>query len=240
MNRDPYAIALNNAIAEINKAYPDIKNSFIFTKNGTTLTGDQETDQQTINNIQEAFENLKEKAKTIGNLESFTITTKTAKLTLSNIKDMHLLLATTKNADKNHIYSITKVIIPTILKTMEALAPTQPQPQITPPKQLIVDTLTGFFAGDSVQIDTETLTDWTKNNNDPRTRVKAAITGEANIPEIVEQVRIETFGGNSTLCKVKEINDQDMKGKNMIRIPEKLCKTLEISKGDLVKVEPAS
>jgi len=237
MDRDPSAIALNNAITEINKAYPDIKNSFIFTKNGTILTGDQETDQQTINNIQESFENLKEKAKTIGNLESFTITTKNGKLTLSNIKDMHLLLATSKNADKNHIHSITQVIIPTILKTMEALAPTQPQ--ITPPKQLIVDTITGFFAGDSVQIDTEILKDWTKNSSDPRTRVKAAITGEQSTPENIEQVKIETSGGNSTLCKVKEINDQDMKGKNMIRIPEKLCKTLEIDKGDLVKVEPA-
>jgi len=238
MNRDPYAIALNNAITEIHKAYPDIKNSFIFTKNGTTLTGDQETDQQTINSIQESFENLKEKAKTIGNLESFTITTKDGELTLSNIKDMHLLLATSKNADKNHIHSITQVIIPTILKTMETLAPIQPQ--ITPPKQLIVDTLTGFFAGDSVQIDTEIVKDWTKNNDDPRARVKAALTGEQSTPENIDQVKIETFGGNSTLCKVKEINDQNMKGKNMIRIPEKLCRTLEINKGDLVKVEPAS
>jgi predicted regulator of Ras-like GTPase activity (Roadblock/LC7/MglB family) len=240
MNRDPSAIALNNAITEINKAYPDIKNSFIFTKNGTILTGDQETDQQTINNVQESFENLKEKTKAIGNLESFTITTKNGKLTLSNIQDMHLLLATSKNADKNHIHSITQVIIPTILKTMEALAPTQPQPEITPPKQLIVDTLTGFFAGDSVQIDTEILNDWSKNNDDPRARVKAAITGEPNAPENIDQVKIESFGGKSTLCKVKEVNDQNMKGKNMIRIPEKICDTLEINKGDLVKVEPAS
>ena len=236
MDRDSYAIALNNAITEINKAYPGINNFFIFTKNGTPLTGDQETDQQTITNIQKSFENLKEKAKTIGNLESFTITTKTGKLTLSNIKDMHLLLATSKSVNKNHIHSITKVMIPTILKTMDALAPAQPQ--ITPPKQLIVDTLSGFFAGDSVQIDTEILTDWTKNNNDPRAHVKAAITGESDIPETVDQVRIETLGGNSTLCSVKEITDQSMKGKNMIRIPERLCKTLEVNKGDLVKVEP--
>ena len=236
MNRDSYAIALNNAITEINKAYPDIKNSFIFTKTGTPLTGDQETDQQTISNIQKSFESLKDKAKTIGNLESFTITTKTGKLTLSNIKDMHLLLATSKNAGKNHIYSITNVIIPTILKTMEALAPTQPQ--ITPPKQLTVDTINGFFAGDSVQIDTEILTDWTKNGDDPRAGVKAAIADESNIPETVDQVRIETLGGNSTLCRVKEINDQNMKGKNMIRIPERLCRTLEVNKGDLVKVKP--
>jgi len=236
MNRDPYAIALNSALTEIKKAYPDITHSFIFTKNGTIITGDQETDEKTMNNVLESFENLKEKTKTIGNLKSFSITAKNGKLTLSNINDMHLLLATSKNADKNHIYAITHVIIPTILKTLETFAPTPLQ--VTPQKKLVVDTLSGFFAGDSVQIDVEILNDWTKNN-DPRSRVKATITGEQNMQESIDQVHIETFGGNSTLCKVKEINDQNLKGKNMIRIPEKLCRTLDINKGDLVKVKPA-
>jgi len=236
MNRDPYAIALDNALTEIKKAYPDIKNSFIFTKNGTIITGDQETDEKNMNNVLESFENLKEKTKTIGNLKSFHITAKNGKLTLSKIKDMYLLLATSKHADKNHIYSITHVIIPTILKTLETFAPTPLQ--FTPPKKLIVDTLSGFFAGDSVQIDAEILMDWTKNN-DPRARVKAAITEEQNTQESINQVQIETFGGNAAVCKVKEINDQNLKGKNMIRIPEKLCKSLEINKGDLVKVKPA-
>jgi predicted regulator of Ras-like GTPase activity (Roadblock/LC7/MglB family) len=235
MNRDPYAIALNSALTEIKKAYPDIKQSFIFTKNGAVLTGDQETDEKTISNVREIFENLKEKAKTIGTLKSFHITAKNGKLTLSSIKDMHLLLATSKNADKNHVYSITHVILPTILKTLETFAPTHLQ--VTPPKKLVVDTLSGFFAGDSVQIDTEILKDWT-NNNDPRARVKAAIKGEQDTQKIIDHVKIETFGGNSTLCKVKEIDDQKLKGKNMIRIPEKVCDTLEIKKGDLVKVKP--
>jgi len=236
MNRDPYAIALDSALTEIKKAYPDIKNSFIFTKNGTIITGDQETDEKTMNNVRETFENLKEKAKAIGNLKSFHITAKNGKLTLSKIKDMYLIMATSKNADKTHIYSITHVIIPTILKTLETFAPTPLQ--VTPTKKLIVDTLSGFFAGDSVQIDAEILRDWTKNN-DPRARVKAALTGEQNTQESINNVKIETFGGNSTLCKVKEINDDKLKGKNMIRIPEKLCKSLEINKGDLVKVKPA-
>jgi len=236
MNRDPYAIALNSAMTEIKKAYPDIKNSFIFTKNGTIITGDQETDEKTMNNVRETFENLKEKTKTIGNLKSFHITAKNGKLTLSKINDMYLVMATSKNADKNHIYSITHVIIPTILKTLETFAPTPLQ--VTPTKKLIVDTLSGFFAGDSVQIDAEILRDWTKNN-DPRARVKATLTEEQNTQESINHVKIETFGGNSTLCKVKEINDDKLKGKNMIRIPEKLCKSLEINKGDLVKVKPA-
>ena len=231
MNRDHYAIALNNALTEIKKAYPDVKNSFLFTNNGSIIAGDQETDEKTMNNILESFQTMKEKAKVIGNLKSFNINGKNGKLTLSNINDMYLVLATSKNMDKTHIYSITHVILPTILKTLETFAPTHLQ--FPSPKNLVVDTLSGFVAGDSVQIDAETLMDWTKNN-DPRAHVKSAITGEQNMQEIIDHVRIETFGGNSTLCKVKEINDQNLKGKNMIRIPEKLCNTLEIKKGDLV------
>ena len=236
MNRDSYGIALSNAMTEIKRAYPDIKNSFIFTKNGTIISGDTETDEKTMNNVLESFENLKEKAKAIGNLKSLHITGKNGKLTLSKIKDMYLVMTTSKNVDTTNIHSITHVIIPTILKTLETIVPIHLQ--FTSPKKLIVDTLGGFFAGDSVQIDVEILEDWTKNN-DPRSRVKAAITGEQNTQESIDQVKIETFGGNTAVCKVKEINDQNLKGKNMIRIPEKLCKTLEINKGDLVKVKPA-
>jgi predicted regulator of Ras-like GTPase activity (Roadblock/LC7/MglB family)/translation initiation factor IF-1 len=236
MNRDPYAIALNNAMTEIKKAYPDVQTSFIFTKEGTILTEDQETDQNTMNNVLESFENLKEKIKAIGKLESFYIIAKNGKITLSKIKDMYMLLITNKNADKNLIQSITNIIIPTILKTLETLTSTQPQ--LTPSKKLIVDTLTGFFTGDSVQIDAEILNAWTKNN-DPFAHVRGVLTGEQITPEEIEQVKIETSDGTSTLCKVKEVSDQKMKGKNMIRIPEKICKSLEIKKGDLVKVEPA-
>jgi len=235
MNRDPYAIALNNALTEIKKAYPDINHSFLFTNNGSIITGDQKTDTKTINNMLESFQTLKEKAEVIGNIKSLHINGKNGKLTLSNINDMYLVLATSKNMDKTHIYSITHVILPTILKTLETFAHTHLQFPST--KNLVVDTLSGFFAGDYVQIDAETLMDWTKNT-DPPARVKAVLAGEQNTQEIIDHVRIETFGGNSTLCKVKEINDQTLKGKNMIRIPEKVCNTLEIKKGDLVKVKP--
>jgi predicted regulator of Ras-like GTPase activity (Roadblock/LC7/MglB family) len=235
MSRDPSTIALNNTMIEIKKAYPDIQTSYIFTEEGDILTEDQETDQNIINNVQESLENLKEKTKAIGKLKSFQINTKKGKLVLAKIKDMHLLMVTSKNTDQSQIHSITKIIIPTILKTLETLNPRQLQ--LTHPKELMVDTLTGFFTGDSVQIDAETLNAWT--NNDSFSHVKGVLTGEQVIPKEIDQVKIETFDGNYTLCKVKEINDQKVKGKNMIRIPEKICKSLDINKGDRVKVEPA-
>ena len=235
MNREAYAIALNNTLTEITKAYPDIKHSFIFNHNKSIIVRDQETDEKTMEKIIESLETLKQKAKTIGNLQSFYINAKNGKLIVSNNNDVCIVLATSKKIDKNHIYAITQVILPTIIKTMETLTSTPTQ--VTPPTKFVVDTISGFFAGNSVQIDTETLLELTRKS-DPPAKVKAEITREKNTQKAINQVRIETLGGNSTICKVKEINDQKLKGKNMIRIPEKICNTLEIKKGDTVKVKP--
>ena len=242
MNRDLYAIALNNALKEIKKAYPEIHHSFIFSNESNIIAADTETDQETMTYILESFETLKENSKAIGNIKSFQLVGKNGKIMLVNIDDMNLVLKTSKNMDNTHIYSVTNIILPTILKTLEAFTPTHlqpeaPQQKVTNHKELEVDTLSGFFAGDSVQIDTEILTAW-NTIDDPRARVRAALTGEKIVQEPVENVKIETLDGNSTLCKVKEIDDQKLKGKNIIRIPEKLCKNLEINKGDLVKVQP--
>ena len=236
MNRDLYAIALNSTLKEIKKAYPEIHHSFIFSNDSSIIAADTETDQETMKNIQEAFEKIKENAKVIGDIKRFQIDGKDGKLNLTNIEDNYLVLKTSKNMDKNHIYSISSIIIPTILKSLEAFAPKHLQPS-SPQKELEVDTLSGFFTGDSVQIDTEILTDWT-NNDDPRERIRAALTGEKIFQGPIENVKIETTEGNSTSCKVKEIDEQKMKGRNIIRIPEKLCKNLEINKGDTVKVQP--
>ena len=73
MNRDPYAIALDNSLTEINKAYPDINHSFLFTKTGSIITGDKETDEKTMNSILESFQSMNEKAKIIGNLKNIQI-----------------------------------------------------------------------------------------------------------------------------------------------------------------------
>ncbi|UCC58133.1 MAG: hypothetical protein JSW14_07220 [Candidatus Bathyarchaeum sp.] len=218
MERDPYAVILNTALNEIKKAYPNIKHSFIFSKNGTIITENPETNEENIKKIVESFETLRDKTKVIGNLQGFQINGKNGKLILSNIKDMYLVLETSEKADKSHIYAITHAIVPTVLKTLETIAPISLQ--FTPSKKLVVETLSGFFAGDSVQIDAETLM-------------------ELNAEEIVDRVQVETFDGNSALFTVKRISDMRRRGKNLIRIPEKLCRWLKVKRGDLVKVKPA-
>jgi len=237
MDRDPYAVALSSALTEIQTAYPDINHSFIFTQDNTIVSQDANIDQRTMNRIMESFEELKEKTKTIGDIQNFQINTKTGDFTLFAVKDMYIVFETSENADKNQIYAIRKVILPTILKVVDTIESSsddlaenylQPDEEITH-KELTVDTLSGFFAGDSVQIDLETLIELV-NSGDPN-------EDQDDILENVDHVRIETFRGDSTLCKVKEINDPNLKGKNLVRVPEKICRNLGIHKGDTVKVK---
>jgi len=185
----------------------------------------------------ESFEELKEKTKPIGDIQNFQFSTKTGDFTLFAVKDMYIVFETSEKTDKNQIYAIRKVILPTILKVVDAIAPS---PEVVaenhlqtekPPKELTVDMLSGFFAGDAVQIDLETLLEIIKTDDQTE-------DDDEDILENIDHVRIETFRGDSTLCKVKEISDPNFKGKNLVRIPEKICRTLEIQKGDLVKVKP--
>ncbi|MBE0513212.1 hypothetical protein IBX38_09195 [Candidatus Bathyarchaeota archaeon] len=224
MNNDPYAVALKNALTEINNICPDVRRSFIFAKDRVIATGDPETDEETTEKTISTFQNVAEKADAIGSLKAFYVNGKKGKVILSGVNDMYLALAASENADTTYLHSVTRVIIPTVLKLLETIAPTPTPLQSEPSKQLVVDTLSGFFVGDSVQIDTELLEEWAKLLNQ----------------KSISEVEIEAFGGEAMQCRVKEINDSKLKGKGMIRIPERVCKTLEVKKGELVKVKPAS
>jgi len=222
MNKDLYAVALKNALTEIMNICPDVRRSFIFAKDGAIVARVSETDEETTEKMISAFQSIAEKADAIGSLKAFYVNGKKGKVILSSVNDMYLALAASENADTTYLHSVTRVIIPTVLKLLETITPTPLQ--LAPSKQLVVDTLSGFFVGDSVQIDTKILEEW------------AELLNQKGISE----VEIEAFGGKATQCRVKEINDSKLKGKGMIRIPEKVCKTLEVKKGELVKVKPAS
>ena len=247
MNRDPYATALNNALIEIQKAYPDITHSFIFTEDGSTIAGETQNDPQTLKKVSESFEELK--AKAIGTITNYSVNCENGKLIVSNINGMYLTLATNGNADDAQIYSLTHVVIPPLIKTLQTFAgqtsvssTPEPRPVNSPDNSgnvqtknlsanlqtqstmnLIVNPLSGFFDGNAVQVDEKTLDDWSDNVADG---------------EEIESVKIETLNGQSTTCKVKKITVGNMKGKGFIRMPAKVCSELKLKGGDRVNVSP--
>ncbi len=95
---------------------------------------------------------------------------------------------------------------------------------IEPPvNQFIVENIGGLLVpADTVRIENNVLAKWQESY--PHARL--------------DQVEIETFGGKSVTCKVKALKDSKFEGKGVVQMPEKIQNTLEIKKGELVRVKP--
>ena len=77
---------------------------------------------------------------------------------------------------------------------------------------------------DTVQLDADILKRW---------------SDELDVEDIGE-VDIETFSGKNVRCKAKVINDAKLEGRGLIRIPEKTCQSLDVRRGELVRVKPVA
>ena len=240
MNRDSFNNAIYNALIELQKAYPAITNSFIFNNDGSIIGKDKEIEEKTIKPLFETFDSLKEKTKAIGTLSNLTINGKNGKMAIFKVNNRYCGVTTIPGIKDFQIDFITHTILPPFLKTLEKSIPLEstvnntseipsPNPQNIPKhlqspftKTLLVDPLSGFFDGKSVQIDEETLDFWKKNN----------------LKKQIDEVKIETHNGKSKICKVKKINVKKLKGKNKIRIPSKICNNLNLKQGDRVNISP--
>jgi predicted regulator of Ras-like GTPase activity (Roadblock/LC7/MglB family) len=89
--------------------------------------------------------------------------------------------------------------------------------------QFIVEDLKGLLVpSDTVRIDSKLLSQWEELYDNM----------------MIEEAVVETFAGKSTRCKLKPIKDPKSEGKGIIQIPEKIRETLEVRKGELVRVKP--
>ncbi|MEM3566666.1 MAG: hypothetical protein QXK47_03400 [Candidatus Bathyarchaeia archaeon] len=273
MENDVYAVALQNALNEMRNACPEIHHAFILKETGEVIAGDAETPQKVVVRVLDAFNGIFNRAEAIGGVEAITLKCGGGTVTLHSFGENHLVMVTSAKADLNYINTLTRVLIPTVLKLLEKISPTplknippQKTARPTPPAiseletpkigeppeeevaeepimekpkqeevktevpsfevpatQLIVENIGGLLVpSDTVRIDNETLTQW-----------ENMFEGKK-----VEYVEIETFDGKTTKCKVKPIKDSKYFGKGIVQVPEKMQLTLEIKKGELVRVKP--
>lgn len=223
MSSDVFVTALRNTLKEIRNICPEVKCSFLFTRDGVLVAGDGQADDPVMEKAVPLFQNVAEKADIVGGLDSFLIDGSDGRVYISCAKDMYLAMVTSKDADMPYLRSVTRVIIPTIMKLLESIIPTPLK--FVPSLQLVVDTLGGFrskFAGDTVEIDHEILGQWS----------------ELFDGKDVSGVEVEAFSGKQARCRVRAIENSELEGKGLIRIPEKTSQTLEVKKGELVRVKP--
>ena len=266
MESDVYSFALKETLNEIRNVCPDINNAFVFKENGEVVASDEKTSEKTVTRVMDAFDGIFEKAASIGNIGGVTLECSKGRVNVSLINDdFYLLTVTSKKADINYVNTVTRVIVPTVLRLLEKIHPAplkssevspeielatseieepveqaeetitpeeetleekiKPEPLLpeTPVNQLIVENLGGLLVpSDTVRIDKEILSQWEELYEDKK----------------INMVEIETFDGKTTTCKAKPIKDSKYEGKGIIRMPEKIQLTLEIKRGELVRVKP--
>jgi len=282
MNEQVYAFTLKNTLNEIRKVCPGVSNTFIFEEDGKIIAKDENTDEETINRTVGAFNALTERAKTIGGLESATFHDANGQVNINCIEDFYLATITSKEADEKYVNTLSRVLVPTVLKLIDKINPapidsatpatlepepagdddvgkfiggaeereeelpveetdlTKPEPELIeeesdsevnpepllpepPVNQFIVENLGGLvIPSDAVRVGTAVIVQWKNLYSDKK----------------IEEVDVETLNGKTTRCRFKPIKDSKHEGKGIIQIPQKIQRTLQTTKGELVMVKP--
>jgi hypothetical protein len=223
MDKDAYATALETAIAEIKKVCPGIKSSFVFTREGDVVAGDSEASADTKRTLH-FFQNIRDKADAIGGIQALSVNCTEGDLQISQANHMYLVTATSKGADTKYLLTITGVIVPTVLKLLKGITLTPTPLKIASPQQLTVKKITGFFVGDSAEVDRKILTEWSD-----------FLKGRT-----INVVEIQAENGRKTKSKVKAMDDERLEGKGLIRMPERTIKTLKVNEEEIVTVKPVT
>jgi hypothetical protein len=122
MSNEVYAFALKSTLQEIQNVCPEVSNSYIF-KDGKILAKDENTPEKTVNSTIDAFETITERAETIGGLEAITIQSAEGKINIATINDFHLTTVSSKEADEKYVNTLTRVLIPIVVKLVEKIQP---------------------------------------------------------------------------------------------------------------------
>jgi predicted regulator of Ras-like GTPase activity (Roadblock/LC7/MglB family) len=258
MDNEVYSFVLKNALNEIRNVCPDIINTFVFREDGEIIVGDKATPDKMMVHVVDAFDGILDKAETIGDVECITVEGSNGRVNVSRVNDIYLVTVTPRKADINYVNTVTRVLIPTVLKLLEKICPaplksdlpsteTQPETQVVEeaeePKEAAEPEIKPkplLLAPPVNQLIVENLggllvpSDTVRIDSEILSQWEYLYEGR-KIDDA--EVEIETFDGKTARCKVKPIKDSKYQGKGIIQIPEKIQLALEIKKGELVKTK---
>jgi hypothetical protein len=190
MDTEVYSFALKNALNEVRNVCPDITNAFMFREGGEVIAGDEKTPEKIVVRGVDAFDSILEKAEAIGGAEGITLEGSNGRVSVSNVNDLYLVTVTSRKADMNYVNTVTRVLIPTVLKLLEKISPTSlknsPPPVETEPNISTVKK----FKEPPAELSQETI------EEKPKKTVEPEIKPEQSLPESpVNQLIVENLGG---------------------------------------------
>jgi WD40 repeat protein len=95
----------------------------MFKEDGEVIVWDEDTSEKTVVRVVEAFDGILEKADAIGGIECITLEGSKGQANVSCTKDLYLVTVTSRKANVDYVNTVTRVLIPTILKILEEINP---------------------------------------------------------------------------------------------------------------------
>ena len=211
MDTETYSSALKNALNEVQNICPDIKSVFLFNEEGQIIAGDKNTPETVIIRAMDALDGLLEKAETIDGVESISFEASKGRVNVSHMSDLYLVTLTSENADMKYVSTVTRVVIPVVIRLLDKTAPA---PLNDTPLQLEAE------PEDSTSEEAETTSEELDEESEKTEHEEQAESGnksETILPKApVNQFIVENLGGlfvsgdtvridNDILLKWKEL-----------------------------------
>jgi hypothetical protein len=194
MDNDVYSFALKTTLNELQNVCPDITHAFMFHEKGEILAGDKNTSEKTMGHVMNSFEGITEKAGAIGGIENLSFQGTNGTVTASHINDIYFVTVASKKADMNYVNTVTRVLIPTVLKLLDKISSTPLKNNPHHPADTELETaeeeLAPKFEEPEAEFPEEPALE------EPREIQSAEITPEPVLPEPpVNQLIVENLGG---------------------------------------------
>jgi hypothetical protein len=197
MNNEVYSFALKSTLQEIQNIIPDVSNSFIF-KDGKILAKDETTPEKDINHTIDAFDAITEKADIIGGLEAVTIQSANGRVNIACMNDFYLTTVSSKEADEKYVNTLTRVLIPTVVRLIEKIHPALPEDGTftTVEPEPVEEDVTEDAAEDTEDSESDMPAEETAPTEDEEERFAPEVDPEPLLPEApVTQLIVENLGG---------------------------------------------
>ncbi len=124
MNNEVYSFALENTLQEIQNICPDVSNTFIF-QDGKIIAQDENTPKKDVKQTIDAFTAITEKADILGGIDAVTIQGANGQANIACMKDFYLTTISSKEADEKYVNTLTRILIPTVIRLVEKIHPAQ-------------------------------------------------------------------------------------------------------------------
>jgi hypothetical protein len=122
MSNEAYTLALESTLQEIQNACPDVTNNFIF-KDERIIALDKNTKEENATQTVAAYGTITERTDIIGGLEAIKIQSSEGKVNITTINDLHLATVSSNEADERHVNTLTRILIPIVIKLAKQIQP---------------------------------------------------------------------------------------------------------------------